>query len=115
MKCTDFRKELDLIHQKELKELTAALESHGGEYEFADGEEKSMDDYENYPEVTVDSYCEWRKFRVMKAFMNDGDPWLSGKFIGENGEEDYIEDVDADSVMTGDMLYIISMMDEPGK
>ena len=49
MKCTNFRKELDLIHQKELNELIAALEAHGGEYEFAD--EDSMDDLNNYPQV----------------------------------------------------------------
>lgn len=115
MKCTNFREELDLIHQKELAELTAALEAHGGRYEFADGEEKSMDDYENYPEVVVDSYCEWVRFRVRKAFMNGGEPWLSGKFIEENGEADYIEDVEAKAVMTGDMLYIISKMDKPKK
>lgn len=113
MKCTNFRKRLDLIHQKELAELTAALEAHGGRYEFADGEEKSMDDYENYPQVVVHSCYDWCDFRVMAAFMEDGIPWLTGKFLGENGEEEYMEDVEAEYVMTGDMLYIISMMDKP--
>lgn len=113
MKCTNFREELDLIHQKELNELIAALEAHGGRYEFADGEEKSMDDYENYPEALVYSYGDWCEFRVMAAFMNDGDPWLSGKFLGENGEDDYISDIDAKDVMVGYMCYIVGKMDEP--
>lgn len=36
MKCINFREELELIHKKELNELIAALEAHGGEYEFGE-------------------------------------------------------------------------------
>ena len=113
MKCTNFWPELKLVHCKEIGELKAALIAHGNEYDFAD--EDSMDYLDYYPEVKVNSRYEWRDFRVMKAFMNDGEPWLSGKFIGECGEEDYIEDVNAENVMIGDIKHIIGLMDEPNE
>lgn len=117
MKCTDFRKDLEAINKKEVEELKKALEAHGGEYEFADGEEKDMDDLENYPEVVVYDEYHWFSFVVMKAGIGeDGAPYLSGKAREESAGYymyEYISELPADKVKVGDVLFIISMMDEP--
>lgn len=114
MKCTNFREEMNLIRQKELNELIVALEAHGGEYEFADGEEEDMDDLDNYPQVVCKIEDELMEFRVMKVAVDkDGHPYLLGKACGEYCGSDDVEEIDAKDVLVGDMSEIISMMDEP--
>lgn len=117
MKCTDFNKELCVIHAKEIDELAQALLAHGGRYEFADGEEVDMDDLENYPEVVAKDEYEWIEFQVMAVYLDEeGDPYISGKArtVSEAFYEDeYICSIPAGDVMVGDMKYIISKMDEP--
>lgn len=117
MKCTDFNKELCVIHAKEIDELTQSLLAHGGRYEFADGEETDMDDLENYPEVVAQYEYEWINFQVMEVSLDEeGDPYISGKARTESGAcyvDEYICSIPAGDVMVGDMKYIISKMDEP--
>ena len=109
MKCTNFREELDLIHQKELNELIAALEAHGGVYEFGES-------LEDRPQVTANIYYNWKTVRVGKAGLDgSGQPYLCGEVVEEYAGfyMDEVQEVSALEVMTGDILYIISMMDEP--
>jgi len=109
MKCTNFREELDLIHQKELNELIVALEAHGGEYEFGES-------IEDRPQVVMNVYYNWKSVRVGKVGLDSGGkPYVCGEVIEEYAGY-YLEEVqelDASEIMTGDVLYIISKMDEP--
>lgn len=109
MKCTNFKEELDLIHQKELNELIAVLEAHGGEYEFGES-------LEDRPQVVMNVYYNWKTVRVGKVGLdNGGQPYVCGEVIEEYAgfNLDEVQELDASEIMTGDVLYIISQMDEP--
>lgn len=117
MKCTNFMDELSAIHTKEVEELKQALLTHGGMYKFADGEEVSMDDLENYPEVTAQYEYEWIIFQVMAVSLDEeGNPYISGKARTKSGAcyvDEYICSIPAKNIMAGDIMYIVSKMDEP--
>lgn len=117
MKYTNFDKELHVIHTKEVEELKQALLAHGGTYEFADKQKIDANDLEDCPEVTADYYYELVKFKVLKAWIyENGEPFLQVTACTENGAchvDKIICDVPVRHVITGDVIYIISQMDEP--
>ena len=108
MKCTDFRKELDSIHNRELEELASALKVHGGEYCF----KGSVGPHLIEPRVVIEYDMGVAEFAVFKMRLSDaGLPLLIGKVFGD--DESWSDEVEANSAMVGYISKLIELMSEP--